>query len=30
MPSNFAIYTNAVLLELGVNDPTRIQIEVAP
>jgi hypothetical protein len=30
MPSNFAIYTNAVLLELGVNDPSRIQIEKAP
>ena len=30
MPSNFAIYTNAVLLQLGVNDPTRIQIEKVP
>jgi len=30
MPSNFAIYTNAVLLQLGVNDPSRIQIEKAP
>ena len=30
MPTNFAIYTNAVLLELGVNDPARIQIEKAP
>ncbi len=27
MPSNFGIYTNAVLLQLGVNDPSRIQIE---
>ena len=27
MPTNFAIYTNAVLLQLGVNDPSRIQIE---
>jgi hypothetical protein len=26
-PTNFAIYTNAVLLQLGVNDPARIQIE---
>ena len=23
MPSNFAIYTNAVLLQLGVNDPPK-------
>jgi hypothetical protein len=30
MPSNFGIYTNAVLLQLGVNDPSRIQIEKAP
>lgn len=30
MPSNFAIYTNAVLLELGVDDPSRIEIEKAP
>jgi hypothetical protein len=30
MPSNFAIYTNAVLLQLGVDDPSRIQIEKAP
>jgi hypothetical protein len=30
MPANFAIYTNAVLLELGVNDPARIRIEKAP
>ena len=30
MPSNLAIYTNAVLLELGVDDPSRIQIEQAP
>ena len=30
MPSNFAIYTNAVLLQLGVNDPTRIMVEPAP
>jgi hypothetical protein len=27
LPTNFAIYTNAVLLQLGVNDPSRIQIE---
>ncbi len=27
MPANFAIYTNAVLLQLGVNDPSRIQVE---
>ena len=27
MPTNFGIYTNAVLLQLGVNDPSRIQIE---
>ncbi len=27
MPANFAIYTNAVLLQLGVNDPARIQVE---
>ena len=30
MPSNFAIYTNAVLLQLGIDDPARIQIEKAP
>jgi hypothetical protein len=30
MPTNFAIYTNAVLLQLGVDDPARIQIEKAP
>jgi len=30
LPSNFAIYTNAVLLQLGVNDPARIVIEPAP
>jgi hypothetical protein len=30
MPTNFAIYTNAVLLQLGIDDPSRIQIEVAP
>ncbi len=30
MPSNFAIYTNAVLLQLGVNNPSQIQIEKAP
>lgn len=29
-PSNLAIYTNAALLQLGVNDPSRIQIEKAP
>jgi hypothetical protein len=27
MPTNFAIYTNAVLLQLGVDDPARIQVE---
>ena len=27
MPTNFAIYTNAVLLQLGIADPTRIQVE---
>ena len=27
MPTNFGIYTNAVLLQLGVNDPARIQVE---
>ncbi|HTL72610.1 MAG TPA: hypothetical protein VL863_04845 [bacterium] len=27
LPANFQIYTNAVLLQLGVNDPSRIQIE---
>ena len=26
-PSNYQIYTNAVLLQLGLNDPSRIQIE---
>jgi hypothetical protein len=30
LPSNFAIYTNAVVLQLGVNDPARIQIEKVP
>jgi hypothetical protein len=30
MPSNFAIYTNAVLLQLGIDDPSRIQIEIVP
>jgi len=30
LPSNFAIYTNAVLLQLGVNDPARIQLEKIP
>jgi len=30
MRTNFAIYTNAVLLQLGVNDPSRIQIDRAP
>jgi hypothetical protein len=30
MASNFAIYTNAVLLQLGVNDPARIMVESAP
>jgi len=27
LPTNFAIYTNAVLLQLGVDDPSRIQVE---
>ena len=27
LPTNFAIYTNAVLLQLGIDDPTRIQVE---
>lgn len=27
MPSNFATYTNAVLLQLGVDDPARILVE---
>lgn len=27
LPSNFAIYTNAALLQLGVNDPSRIGIQ---
>lgn len=27
MPANYQIYTNAVLLQLGINDPSRIQIE---
>jgi hypothetical protein len=27
MPTNFAIYTNAVLLQLGVDDPSQIQVE---
>jgi len=30
LPSNFAIYTNAMLLQLGINDPTRIMVEPAP
>jgi hypothetical protein len=30
MPTNFAIYTNASLLELGVNDPSRIKVEKVP
>jgi len=30
MPANFAIYTNALMLQLGVNDPASIQIEPAP
>ncbi len=29
-PSNFAIYTNAMLLQLGVNDPSRIEVEKVP
>jgi hypothetical protein len=27
LPANYAIYTNAVLLQLGINDPMRIGIE---
>ena len=27
VPTNFAIYTNAVLLQLGIGDPSRIQVE---
>jgi len=27
LPTNYAVYTNAVLLQLGVNDPARIQVE---
>jgi len=27
LPANYMIYTNAVLLQLGVNDPSRIQIQ---
>lgn len=27
LPANFQIYTNAVLLQLGINDPSHIQIE---
>lgn len=30
LPVNYAIYTNAVLLQLGVNDPSRIRIEKVP
>ena len=30
MPANFAIYTNAVLLQLGIADPARIGIEKTP
>jgi hypothetical protein len=30
LPTNFAIYTNAVMLQLGVNDPANIQIEQTP
>jgi len=26
-PANYQIYTNAVLLQLGINDPARIQVE---
>ena len=29
-PTNFAIYTNAMLLQLGINDPSRIQVEKVP
>lgn len=27
MPSNYQIYTNAVLLQLGINDPARIDVD---
>lgn len=27
LPANFQIYTNAVLLQLGINDPSRIQVQ---
>jgi hypothetical protein len=27
LPANYQIYTNAVLLQLGINDPSRIQIQ---
>jgi hypothetical protein len=30
LPTNFAIYTNATLLQLGLDDPSRILIEKAP
>jgi hypothetical protein len=30
LPANSAIYTNAVLLQLGVSDPARIQVERTP
>jgi hypothetical protein len=30
LPNNFGIYTNAMLLQLGVNDPSRIQIDRVP
>ena len=30
LPSNFQIYTNAALLQLGISDPRRIQVERAP
>jgi hypothetical protein len=29
-PVNYQIYTNAVLLQLGVNDPAHIQLEKVP
>jgi hypothetical protein len=30
LPMNYMIYTNAVLLQLGVNDPSQIQIQKVP
>lgn len=30
LPANFEIYTNATLLQLGISDPARIQVEKVP